>query len=99
MATSENVYCAEVVAATYEHPAVYEAAVFGVPHERLGEEMAAVVYVRAGHDVSVEDLQAHVGERIASFKVPSIVRLVQEPLPRNASGKILERELRDSLST
>ena len=42
----ENVYCAEVEAAIYEHPAVYEAAVFGVPHERLGEEVAAAVYVR-----------------------------------------------------
>ena len=57
----ENVYCAEVEAAIYEHPAVHEAAVFGVPHERLGEEVAAVVVPRAGAAVTVEDLQAHVG--------------------------------------
>src|SRR3546814_15565093 len=90
----ENVYCAEVEAAIYEHPAVYEAAVFGVPHERLGEEVATVVYVRPGHDLTVEELQAHVGERLAAFKVPSIVRLVHEPLPRNPAGKILKRDLR-----
>jgi long-chain acyl-CoA synthetase len=94
----ENVYCAEVEAAIYEHPAVYEAAVFGVPHERLGEEVATVVYVRPGEDLTVEALQAHLGERLASFKVPSIVRLVDEALPRNPAGKILKRELRDSFT-
>jgi long-chain acyl-CoA synthetase len=94
----ENVYCAEVEAAIYEHPAVYEAAVFGVPHERLGEEVAAVVYVRPGHEVTEDELRAHVGERLAGFKVPSVVRIVHEALPRNPAGKILKRELRDSLS-
>ncbi len=91
----ENVYCAEVEAAIYEHPAVYEAAVFGVPHERLGEEVAAAVYVRPGHELAVEDLQAHVRERLAAFKVPTVVRFATEPLPRNAAGKILKRDLRD----
>lgn len=91
----ENVYCAEVEAAIYEHPAVYEAAVLGVPHERLGEEVAAVVYVKPGSELTVEQLQAHVGERLAAFKVPTRVLLVHEQLPRNASGKILKRELRD----
>jgi long-chain acyl-CoA synthetase len=91
----ENVYCAEVEAAVYEHPAVYEAAVFGVPHERLGEEVAAAVYVRPGHELSVEDLQAHVRERLAPFKVPTVVRITDAPLPRNAAGKILKRSLRD----
>jgi long-chain acyl-CoA synthetase len=94
----ENVYCAEVEAAVYEHPAVYEAAVFGVPHERLGEEVAAVVYVRPGHDLTADELRAHVGERLAGFKVPTIVSIVHEALPRNPAGKILKRELRDSLT-
>ena len=67
----ENVYCAEVEAAIYEHPAVYEAAVFGVPHERLGEEVAVAIYPRAGQSVSADELQAHVAERLAAFKVPS----------------------------
>jgi len=94
----ENVYCAEVEAAIYEHPAVYEAAVFGVPHERLGEEVAAAVYVRAGEHLTVEGLQAHVREHLASFKVPTVVSITDAPLPRNAAGKILKRELRDQLS-
>jgi long-chain acyl-CoA synthetase len=92
----ENVYCAEVEAAIYEHPAVYEAAVFGVPHERLGEEVAATVFVRPGMDLSVEELQSHVRERLAGFKVPTQVKLVHEALPRNPAGKILKRELRDA---
>ena len=92
----ENVYCAEVEAAIYEHPAVYEAAVFGVPHERLGEEVAAAVYLRPDHDVTVEELQDHVKQRLAPFKVPSKMILLDAPLPRNPAGKILKRELRDS---
>ena len=94
----ENVYCAEVEAALYEHPDVHEAAVFGVPHERLGEEVAAMVLPRAGESVTAAELQAHVGERLASFKVPSLITIVDAPLPRNASGKILKRELRDRLT-
>ena len=94
----ENVYCAEVEAALYEHPNVHEAAVFGVPHDRLGEEVAAAVLPRAGATLTEAELQAHVGERLASFKVPSLITIVDAPLPRNASGKILKRELRDQLT-
>jgi long-chain acyl-CoA synthetase len=95
----ENVYCTEVEAAIYEHPSVYEAAVFGVPHERLGEEVAAAVYLRPGVTLTAEELQRHVGERLAPFKVPSRVLVLDHPLPRNASGKILKRELRDEVSS
>jgi long-chain acyl-CoA synthetase len=94
----ENVYCAEVEAAIYEHPAVYEAAVFGVPHERLGEEVAAMVFVRPGMTLTVEELQAHVKARLAPFKVPTLVKFVDEQLPRNPAGKILKRELRDGFA-
>jgi long-chain acyl-CoA synthetase len=94
----ENIYCAEVEAVLYEHPAVYEAAVFGVPHERLGEELAAAVVVRDGASVTADELQAFVGERLASFKVPTHLSFTTEQLPRNASGKILKRELRDTLT-
>ena len=70
----ENVYCAEVEAAIYEHPAVYEAAVFGVPHERLGEEVAAAVLPQGrARRSTAEELQAHVAERLAPFKVPTRV--------------------------
>ncbi len=94
----ENVYCAEVEAAIYEHDSVYEAAVYGLPHERLGEEVAATVMVKPGETLSAEALQEHVRTRLASFKVPSRVEIVTEQLPRNASGKILKREIRDALS-
>jgi long-chain acyl-CoA synthetase len=93
----ENVYCAEVEAAVYEHPSVYEAAVFGVPHERLGEEVALALVPREGHTVSAEELQAFLGERIASFKVPTRIITFDQPLPRNPAGKILKRDLRDQL--
>lgn len=95
----ENVYCAEVEAAIYEHPAVHEAAVFGLPDERLGEEVAAVVVPRAGSTAEAAALAAHVGERLAAFKVPSRIFVVAEPLPRNAAGKILKRQLRSSFAT
>jgi long-chain acyl-CoA synthetase len=92
----ENVYCAEVEAAIYEHPSVHEAAVFGVPHERLGEEVAAVVVPRAGTTLTADDVQAHVKERLAPFKVPTRVAVWADPLPRNPAGKVLKRDLRDT---
>jgi long-chain acyl-CoA synthetase len=93
----ENIYCAEVEAAIYEHPAVYEAAVYGIPDERLGEALACHVMVKDGESLTVGELQAFVGERLAKFKVPTMVTIVTEQLPRNASGKILKRELRDAV--
>lgn len=93
----ENIYCSEVEAALYEHPAVYEAAVFGIPHERLGEELVAAIVVRDGAYLDPEELQRHVGERLAAFKVPSTVVVHDGQLPRGATGKILKRELRDKL--
>jgi long-chain acyl-CoA synthetase len=93
----ENVYCAEVEAALYEHPDVHEAAVFGVPHERLGEEVAAAVVPRDGTVLAADDLAAFLRERLAAFKVPSRWVLAGAPLPRSATGKILKRELRERL--
>ncbi len=94
----ENVYCAEVEAAIYEHPAVYEAAVFGLPHERLGEEVAAAIHLKPGASLTADELRAHLAKRIAGFKIPSVVRFTGETLPRNPAGKILKRELRDALA-
>ena len=93
----ENIYCAEVEAAIYEHPAVYEAAVYGIPDERLGEELACHVMVKDGATLDTGELQRFVGERLAKFKVPTTVTIVTEQLPRNASGKILKRNLRDAV--
>ena len=90
----ENVYCAEVEAAIYEHPAVHEAAVFGVPHERLGEEVAVAVHLVEGATLTPEELCAFLATKIAAFMIPSRVVIVDEPLPRNPAGKFLKRELR-----
>jgi long-chain acyl-CoA synthetase len=94
----ENVYCAEVEAAIYEHPDVYEAAVFGIPHERLGEEVAAAVVLKPGRALDADALRAFLAERIAPFKIPTRVELHAEQLPRNPAGKILKRALRDALA-
>ena len=94
----ENVYCAEVEACFYRHPAVAECCVFGVADERLGEEVAAAVVLRPGEAVQSAELRAHCAEIIAKHKIPRYLWLLAEPLPRNASGKFLKRELRRTLA-
>jgi long-chain acyl-CoA synthetase len=93
----ENVYCAEVEAAIYDHPAVQEAAVFGVPHDRLGEEVAAVV-VTDDTALTPVDLQVFLKDRLAAYKIPTILDVRPDALPRNAAGKFLKRSLRDELA-
>jgi len=93
----ENIYSAEVEAAIYEYEDVYEAAVFGLPHERLGEEVAAVVHPKPGRTLDLEALQNHVAQRLAAFKVPSHVEISDMPLPRNPAGKFLKRQLREEI--
>ncbi|MFF8958856.1 class I adenylate-forming enzyme family protein [Streptomyces sp. NPDC014894] len=88
----ENVYCAEVESALHDHPEVEDAAVFGVPHPVLGEEVAAVVRVRPGAAVTGEQLREYAGKRLAPFKVPARVSLGE--VPRGPTGKLLKRELR-----
>jgi long-chain acyl-CoA synthetase len=94
----ENVYCVEVEAALFEHPAVTDAAVIGIPHQVLGEEVGAVVHLAPGEHATEGELQAFVGERLAAFKVPVRIWFLAEPLPRNANGKILKRDLKDQLT-
>ena len=89
----ENVYCAEVEAAVYEHPAVFEAAVFGLPDERLGEAVAAAVVLREGADLDADGLYEFLSTRLAAYMIPSRVAFSREPLPRNAAGKFLKREM------
>ena len=93
----ENVYCVEVEAALFEHRAVADCAVIGVPHPVLGEEVGAVVVLRPGEDVGADELSRFVGERLAAFNVPSRFWFRAEPLPRNPAGKVLKRELRTEL--
>jgi acyl-CoA synthetase (AMP-forming)/AMP-acid ligase II len=92
----ENVYCVEVESAMFEHDAVKDCAVIGLPHEKLGEEVAAVVVPADGHGAHSEaDLLAHLKSRLAPFKVPSKVFWQETDLPRNATGKVLKKDLRD----
>ena len=91
----ENVYCGEVEAVLHDHPDVIEAAVLGVPHPVLGEEVAAVVRLGPGARTGTGELRAYAAGRLAAFKVPAHVLVREEPLPRNPVGKILKRELRD----
>src|SRR5665213_2689806 len=92
----ENVYCAEVESAIYEHSAVYEAAVFGVPHERLGEEVGCVLHLKAGSVLSSDEFRDFLAGPLATYKIPSRIAFSDERLPRNPSGKILKRELRET---
>jgi long-chain acyl-CoA synthetase len=93
----ENVYSVQVEAALFEHPAVADCAVIGVPEPTLGEEVGAVIVLRPGHKVTAEELSLHVRQRLAGFMVPTHIWFRQEPLPRNPAGKVLKRTLRDEL--
>jgi acyl-CoA synthetase (AMP-forming)/AMP-acid ligase II len=93
----ENVYCSEVEAAIYQHDAVVEAAVFGVPDERLGEQVGAALVLHPGAELTEADLRAFLAERIAKYKIPSAVWFLDDPLPRNANGKFVKRQLREQL--
>jgi long-chain acyl-CoA synthetase len=87
-----NVYPREVEEALYEHPDVLEAAVVGVPHETLGEDLAALVVLRPGGTATPDELQAWAKERVAAYKYPRRVVLVDE-LPKGPTGKILKRSI------
>jgi long-chain acyl-CoA synthetase len=91
-----NVYPREVEEVIYAHPAVAEAAVIGVPDERLGEEVKAVVALKPGANASAEDIIDFVKERVAAYKYPRTVQFV-DTLPKGATGKILKKELKAQL--
>jgi long-chain acyl-CoA synthetase len=90
----ENISCIEVESAIYEHPKVLEVAVFGVPDERLGEAVAAVVVPNAGEQLSKQELRDFLAENMAAFKIPSHYWIEAEPLPRIATGKIYKKGLK-----
>jgi acyl-CoA synthetase (AMP-forming)/AMP-acid ligase II len=91
-----NVSSVEVESVLLEHPAVVDAAAVGMPHEKLGETVAAFVVLRLGEGVGGEELTDHCRARLADFKVPSRI-LMRDALPRNAAGKVRKQELRDEL--
>jgi long-chain acyl-CoA synthetase len=90
----ENIYCIEVENVLYDHPAVMDAALVGIPHKTLGEEPAAVVTLKPDAEATERELRAFVAERLAAFKVPVKILFLRETLPRNANGKILKNELK-----
>ncbi len=90
----ENIYSIEVENVLYDHPAVTDAALIGLPHRTLGEEPAAVVHLAPGASATEEELKAWVRDRLAVFKTPVRIAFLPEPLPRNANGKILKSELK-----
>jgi long-chain acyl-CoA synthetase len=87
-----NVYPRELEEVLYEHPAVAEAAVVGIPHDSLGEEVGAAVALKAGQDVSTDELRDYVKQRVAAYKYPRVVWIADE-LPKGPTGKILKREI------
>ncbi|TCP50078.1 acyl-CoA synthetase (AMP-forming)/AMP-acid ligase II [Tamaricihabitans halophyticus] len=94
----ENVYCAEVEAVLFEHPAVADVAIVGIPDDRLGEEVAAVIRLEAGRELSEDAVREYVAGQLASFKVPSTVLFWTNPLPRTPTGKVLKRDLRTEIT-
>jgi long-chain acyl-CoA synthetase len=90
----ENIYCIEVENVLYEHFAVMDAALIGIPHKTLGEEPGAVITLKPGAAATEDDIRGHVAKRLAAFKVPVKVVFWPETLPRNPAGKILKTELK-----
>ena len=93
----ENIYCAEVESAIFDHEDVAECTVFGVADDRLGEEVGVALLLKPGATTTADELRGHCAGKLAKFKIPRYFWFMNEALPRNASGKFLKRELRDSL--
>jgi long-chain acyl-CoA synthetase len=93
----ENIYCVEIEDALFAHPAVIDAAVVGLPHRVLGEEVGAAVRLREGASVSAPELRDHVAKLLPAHKVPVVIEVREEELPKNASGKTLKNVLREQL--
>lgn len=95
----ENVYSAEVEAVIYQHPAVLEAAVFGIPDPQWGELVMAIIALKPGQVLSADELVAHCRRSLANYKVPRRVEFAESELPKSGSGKILKRVLREKYWT
>ena len=93
----ENISCSEVENALYAHPAIRECAVFGLPHERLGEEVGVMILLK--QKATAEELVVFLQDKLAPFKIPPIYNIffTPEALPRGATGKILKRSIKDQV--
>ncbi|MEO5723762.1 MAG: long-chain fatty acid--CoA ligase, partial [Ilumatobacteraceae bacterium] len=92
----ENVYCVEVENALVQHPDVFEVAVLGVPDAMMGEKVGAVIVPTPGTQPQAHEIRAWALDRIADFKIPQYIAFRSDPLPRNASGKVLKPDLREN---
>ncbi|MDA9141222.1 acyl--CoA ligase [Gammaproteobacteria bacterium] len=92
----ENISCIEVETAIYNHPSVQEAAVFGIPEERLGETLCVAICLKLSMQLTQDDLNSFLKDKLAAFKIPSFVQIGYEELPRVASGKFSKTQLRDN---
>jgi len=93
----ENVYPREIEEFLLTNPAIQQAQVFGVPDERLGEEVGAAIFAREGVKLDAQRLRESCAQHLAAYKIPKYIWLVDDPLPRNANGKFVKKVLRDSL--
>jgi len=89
-----NVYPREIEEIMYQIPEILEAAVIGVPHADLGEEVAAAVVLKPGAGIDQKAIQDYVKKRVAPYKYPRIIKINREPLPKSGTGKILKKEIR-----
>jgi long-chain acyl-CoA synthetase len=92
----ENIYPGEIEQAVYELPQVKENVVFGVPDQAMGEELALVLHLNPGDELSEEALRAYLKTRLAAYKVPKCIRFSAQPLPQNASGKLHKMNVREA---
>lgn len=94
----ENIACGEVESCLVDHPAVQDAAAFGVPHERLGEELAVALHPSGDADIDEDDIKQWVKQRLAGFKVPAHVYISEAPLARNVTGKLLKKQIKEQFT-
>ena len=91
----ENISCIEVEAAIYAHPSVQEAAVFGIPEERLGETLCTSICLKPSSSLTEDEIKDFLQDKIAAYKIPSMIKIHLDELPRVASGKFSKKQLRD----
>jgi long-chain acyl-CoA synthetase len=92
-----NVYPREIEEIIYQIPEILEVAVVGKPHVDLGEEVAAIVVLKDGAQIEADDIQEYVKQRVAPYKYPRVIRIQKEPLPKSGTGKILKKQIRNSM--
>jgi long-chain acyl-CoA synthetase len=93
----ENVFCSEVEIALFKHGAVAECAVFSVPDDRLGEEVGAAIFPVQDKTLTADEIRTFCKDHLSAFKIPRYIWVMTQPLPRNASGKFVKKDLQESL--